>query len=191
MECGQVLAQVSMGATAWRRKATGDPAGDGVHREEGRERRARHEDGKRETGRMNHKHVPTAFSSMMDWALVLAADMASAVGADEKNRRRRNDIRKMRRREGEVWSSLLSIWTGRASATDMISKWSRQQMEGQVTRERQSRDCGATDATGRSVSPRSILSHYRSIEYRTSGESAVSFVCTSKRQTGNQSFDAP
>ena len=30
---------------------------------------------------------------MMDWALALAADMASAVGADEKNRRMRNDIR--------------------------------------------------------------------------------------------------
>ena len=51
---------------------------------------------------------------MMDWALVLAADMASAVGADEKNRRMRNDIRKMRLLEGgdlveserccEIWS---------------------------------------------------------------------------------------
>lgn len=68
---------------------------------------------------------------MMDWALVLAADMASAVGADEKNRRMRNDIRKMRLRGEGVWSSLLLIWTGRDSATDMISKWRRRWMEGQ------------------------------------------------------------
>lgn len=58
---------------------------------------------------------------MMDWALVLAADMASAVGADEKNRRMRNDIRKMRLRdEGGLIESFIDLdGTGQRDRYDL------------------------------------------------------------------------
>ena len=87
-------------------------------------------------------YIPTAFPSMMDWAFWVAADMASAVTGDEKNRRMKYmwliflDFKGMSALSSTFMDGrrFLYLWSGRRSVADWTSGDSER--EGQLLAER-------------------------------------------------------